>query len=200
MICRAVRDQGVNPDEILKGKAGDLGFIYRSYFDRSFPDYSEYEEIYYYPLATLAVTEEPVPETTFMRMNHWSARRWNHVLKILGPYLSSSQGSVSIYHKSMRDWLMSPDADDYMIDREDGLRFIAEGCFEAYMKDIYAMNMYELKYLIPCLRMVGDDRFALWKEMESSRIFYMQMRKERGRNSSMRRRSGWENLHWIFTL
>lgn len=166
MVCKALKEHRITLPEIMDGEAGDLGYIYRSYFDRTFPDFDEYEERYYIPMAALAVTEEAIPQSTFQKIAGWSERQMNQYLKVLSPYLSAGREYLGLYHKSLRDWLLAPEADDYMIDKEDGIRAIADGCYVAYEKDISGMNSYEMKYLLPLLEQIHDDRVKQIKENE----------------------------------
>lgn len=151
MAVAALNTGKLSVKELLNGNTGDLGFIYRRFFDRTFQSMDEYEEIYYPAIAALAVTEERIPEDTFRRITGWSKRKQVQYLKTLSSFLSSSRECLGLYHKSLQDWLMSEAADEYMIDEEDGFSEIAEACLQSYTEDMYAMNIYELKYLIPYL-------------------------------------------------
>lgn len=158
MICSEIVQKKVSISDILSGKAGDLGFIYRKYFDRTFTDFDLYENEYYIPLAVLAVTEGAIPNSTFRKITGWSERQFNKGMKILSPYLTSGREEFALYHKSLRDWLFSDDADDYMVEREDGERAIADGCYQAYEQGSCSMNDYEKKYLLPMLEKLHDKR------------------------------------------
>ena len=131
----------------------------------------EYEEIYYPAIAALAVTEERIPEDTFRRITGWSKRKQVQYLKTLSSFLSSSGECLGLYHKSLQDWLMSEAADEYMIDKEDGFSEIAEVCLQSYTEDMYAMNIYKLKYLIPYLetglRQVFHMFYRTWNMLKN---------------------------------
>lgn len=46
---------------------------------------------------------------------------------------------------------MSEAVDEYIIDEEDGISEIVKACLQSYTEDMYVINSYELKYLIPYL-------------------------------------------------
>lgn len=158
MICEELIEDKVSLETVLNGKAGDLGFIYRNYFDRTFTDFEQYEDDYYVPLAALAVTEEAIPNDTFRRITGWTDRQLNKGMKLLSPYLTMGRENYALYHKSLRDWILSEDADDYMIDRIDGERAIADGCFRAYERGFHTMNSYERRQLMPLMGQTRDNR------------------------------------------
>ena len=158
IICQILEEQHAATEDVLKGAPGDLAYIYKSYFRRTFPDPFLYDEQYYCAFASLAMTEEPIPKETFRRITGWSERQFNLALKVLNPYFSSGTVGISLYHKSVRDWLFDVDADDYMVDQADGIRFIADGCYASYKENMKEMNSYEMKYLLRYMKQGHDKR------------------------------------------
>ena len=158
IIARAIKEKHLSFEEAISKKSGDLGAVYRGYFDRMFPKMEEYEEIYYPVLAALAITEEKIPESTFKKITGWSKRKQVLYMKALAPFLSAGRKYLSLYHKSLQDWLLREDADEYIIDEEDGAKAIADGCFASYEESKEKMNLYELKYLSPSLKKCHDRR------------------------------------------
>ena len=158
MIAGAVKKGDLSTADIIKGKTGDLDFIYRKYFDRIFRELDEYEEIYYPAIAALAVTEERIPESTFRKITEWPRRKYLQYIKVISPLLSSGREFLGLYHKSLQDWLLSDAADDYMVDSRDGIMELGKGCLRSYDENMSAMTDYELKYLIPCLEKCRHER------------------------------------------
>lgn len=142
----------------MDGENGDLGYVYRRYFDRVFEQMDEYEEIYYPAIASLSVAEERIPKETFQRITGWSKRKQVQYLKTLRPFLAADRENLGLYHKSLQDWLLSDNADEYLVDEMDGIKIILEGCFRAYEEHKCEMNIFELKYLMPYLKKSKDFR------------------------------------------
>lgn len=158
MISDSLKKGHFTLENVLSGENGDLSFVYRHYFDRAFPRIDEYEEVYYPVIAALTVTEERIPEETFFRITGWTRRRFLQHMKTLRPFLSSGRESLGLYHKSIQEWLLREDADEYMVDAADGVCEILSGCYASYADCKEAMNLYELKYLIPYLEKARDPR------------------------------------------
>lgn len=158
MTMSALKSGKLSLNDVLEGKTGDLDYIYRRYFDRTFPSMNDYEETYYLAISVLAATEERIPESTFRNITGWTKRKQNQYLKVLSPFLTTGREYLGLYHKSLQDWLLSEAADDYMVDKDDGIRKICEGCVWAYEKYMSEMNDYELRYLIPYLEKINDCR------------------------------------------
>ena len=158
MTVDAIKSEKLSVMDVLEGKTGDLGFIYRHYFDRTFQNMDEYEEIYYSVIAALAVTEERIPDSTFRNITGWPRRKYQHFMKVISPFLAPGREYLGLYHKSIQDWILSENADDYMVDALDGFREIGKGCLQSYEDNMHAMNDYELKYLISCLERTDDKR------------------------------------------
>lgn len=158
MTAESLKKGRVSIREVMDGQNGDLGYVYRRYFDRVFDRIDEYEEIYYPAIAALSVTEERIPVETFQRITGWTKRKQAQYLKTLSPFLSVGRDYLGLYHKSLQDWLLSYDADEYLVDDIDGIKGISEGCFRAYEEHKNEMNIFELKYLIPYLKRSKDVR------------------------------------------
>ncbi len=158
MICKALKDKTMDFENFKELEAGDLNYIYRSFFDRTFVDYDEYENQYYWPLALLCASEEAIPIELFQKSLQINHRQTQKYLKILSPYLSTNHMQLRLYHKSMRDWLLSDESDDYQIEMMDGIKMIKEGCYRSYKEDRNRMSDYEKQYLIPYLKQCNDPR------------------------------------------
>lgn len=159
MAADAIKAEKLSVRDILAGETGNLGFIYRHYFDRTFQNLEEYEEIYYSAIAVLAVTEERIPDSTFRNIIGWPQRKYQQYLKVMSPFLASGREYLGLYHKSLQEWLLSEEADEYMVDKLDGIREIGKGCLRSYEENMPAMNDYELKYLMPYLEKIHDKQW-----------------------------------------
>lgn len=148
MVVNAIRDDKIELERILEGENGSLGVFYRQYLDRSFENLDEYDNIYYPIISSLAVVDEPIPKSTFVSITGWSKKEERRYIKKLSPFLAANQEHLSFYHKSFKDWLLSDEADEYIVDYDFGLKSLASGIYKSYEKDKSAMNDFELKHFI----------------------------------------------------
>lgn len=174
MVTEAINKEYITLEDVLKGENGDLDFIYRHYFDRMYLDLDEYNEKYYSALAVLAITPEKISFDTFRKITRWSKREWNQYMKKLRPFLSVKNEFLGLYHKSFQTWLLSDEADDYIVDEYDGKKLIAEGCYCSYKDKKENMNIYEMKYLMPFVKCTDVKKYAaiLLDEEYAGLLFY----------------------------
>lgn len=158
MVVKALSEDKVEIEEILEGENSDLASFYRQYLDRTFDDLEEFENIYYPIISSLAVVDEPIPRTTFANITGWSKREEKRYIKSLRPFLAINEDYMSFYHKSFKDWLLSDEADEYIVDYDFGLRSLASGIYKSYEYDKEGMSDFELKHLIDYLTATGDKR------------------------------------------
>ncbi len=164
IACDALKKNVISLEDIKNGQQidGSLASIYRKYFDRTFTDIKEYEERFYMPLAALVISKEPIPQETLRCISGGNAAQMVNILNTLSPYLVETDGKLSLYHKSLKDWLSDEKADAYVIDNRDGCIAVANACYESYDRayNRYAghMNQYEMRYLIPYMKETSDHR------------------------------------------
>ena len=157
MVCDAILSQGLSVKEALKDLRS-LGRVYLRNFNRTFAGMDLMENGYYEALCALCMSPEPLPVHTLQRGLSWRVPQVQNFRKILGPYLNSSPEELGIFHKSLVDWLLSEEAEEYQIDPETGTEVIAEACYGAWLRSADRMNEYELKYLRRFLVEAADSR------------------------------------------
>lgn len=163
MAAKAYKD-GVDLDDIIKGDVGSLSYIYLGYFERMFAskDSGLGEDVLNRAIAALVSTDEPIPVETFQKIVGLSAGSLNKLVKLLSPYLTGmdrsgekSSKNLSFFHKSICDWLLSDESDEFMVDKNFGVEGIARGCYQAYKESINNMNAYELRHLLYTIKQIG---------------------------------------------
>lgn len=160
MVVKAIREDKIDLERILEGENGSLGVFYRQYLDRTFEDLDEYDNIYYPIISSLAVVDEPIPKSTFVNITGWSKREERRYIKKLSPFLAANEEHLSFYHKSFKDWLLSDEADEYIVDYDFGIKSLASGIYKSYEKDKLALNDFELKHLITYMEASKDPRLV----------------------------------------
>ena len=159
MVTDAIKTDSLSVKDIMEGETGNLGFIYKHYFDRTFQNLNEYEEIFYPMISALAVTEERIPDNTVRNITGCSRRKHLQNIKVISPFLSPERDYLKLFHKSLQDWLLSEAADEYMVDELDGNIEICKSCLKSYEENTSTMNDYELKYLVPYLEKTKNEKF-----------------------------------------
>lgn len=158
LIVDALKKNLMTLDNVFKGGNLGLNSVFIHCFDRLFPDLDKYELLYYKSLAALAVADEKIPYETFVNITAWPKRKVNQYMKAFSQLLSSEREFIRLYHKSIKDWILSESADDYMVDFYDGVKAIADACYYSYESNKPAMNSFERKYLINYMKKAGDSR------------------------------------------
>lgn len=160
MVVKAIREDKIDLERILEGENGSLGVFYRQYLDRTFEDLDEYDNIYYPIISSLAVVDEPIPKSTFLSITGWSKREERRYIKKLSPFLAANEEHLSFYHKSFKDWLLSDEADEYIVDYDFGIKSLASGIYKSYEKAKSYMNDFELKHLLTYMEASKDHRLG----------------------------------------
>ena len=125
-FCEWVKDKGWIDLSDSKTYPKGMTGMYQLYFRRQFPNIDTYEK-YQVPLLDLIVASfEPLPEILAEQALGWKGRERVKVLDPLGSLFQRQDGRISPFHKSLRDWLVTPDdAGDYYIPIDDGHRKMA---------------------------------------------------------------------------
>ena len=130
----------------------DISSFYLQNFDRTFKNVEEFDDNYYPVLCMLTVSPEPVPVTTIKNGMHWGQRQYLKFFKQVSHFLNTDEDKISFYHKSLKDWLMSEEADEYVVEPILGYNVLAKACNYAYLQNKMSLNDYECSYMISFLR------------------------------------------------
>lgn len=130
----------------------NIGSFYLQNFDRTFKNIEDFDKSYYPVLCMLAVSPEPVPITTIKNGMHWGQRQYLKFLKQVSHLLNTDEEKLSFFHKSLKDWIMSEDADEYVVEPVTGYNVLAKSCIHTYLHDKTSLNDYEYSYTVSFLR------------------------------------------------
>ena len=130
----------------------DISSFYLQNFDRTFKDVEDFEENYYPALCMLAVSPEPVPISTIKSGMHWGQRQYLKFIKQVSHYLNRNEEKLSFFHKSLKDWIISEDADEYVVEPVVGYNALAKACIHNYLRSKTTLNDFEALYMVSFLR------------------------------------------------
>lgn len=155
LVCRGILAGDIDGTSELPTS---LAAVYRSYFDRVTGEETFGDDMRA-ALCALCSSPELVPEKTLRNAVGWTkgkVHRYSSFMRLFGMYLESdgSDGSycLTFFHKSLSDFLVSEEADDYMVDKAWGCELLAKACYIAYQGNMEDMNFFELSNIIPLLQ------------------------------------------------
>lgn len=157
LLCDELEHEWITVDQVSKVPQS-LGQVYRRYFERMFSDASGHgyegqpvigcKEA----LSALSLGLGSMPRRTLGCASCWDEPQTTSFLERCGHFLMVVNDSVSFSHKSIPDWLRSPDAHEYQTSDAAGWKALAVACYTQYDNGIAQMNEFELKYLVRCLQ------------------------------------------------
>lgn len=153
LLCDELAHGWITVDDIPDVPQG-LAEVYRRYFDRMFSDACDpgyggaAATGIFEALSTLVACAQPVPTGTLRVAVGWGDPELSDFLKRCGHFLVETDGMVTFIHKSLADWLQSPAADSYQVDRGVGWRALAKACYTAYKNGLRRMSDFEFLNLV----------------------------------------------------
>jgi WD40 repeat protein len=110
-----------------------LARLYERWFQHRFADIAHYEQKLRPLFELLLAAREPLPLTLAAAALAWDAYG-ARVVDELGSLIKVSDGTVTLFHKSLRDWLADPEVSgwDYCASEEEGHRRLAAALMSAY--------------------------------------------------------------------
>ncbi|TFH54036.1 MAG: TIR domain-containing protein, partial [Methanothrix sp.] len=159
-----------HPDQFPQG----IGGIFIQYFQRQFPNSSEYKASIRPILESICAQREPLPLSILAASVNLSDNQLRERLAELGSLFpirkgsSNTEDTVTSFHKSIIDWLTEKDeltgyfkAGSYVVDIETGRKRLTDACWAQYQQSPYKMSVYALHYLPYHLTSTG-----MWKDLE----------------------------------
>lgn len=128
--------------------SSNLTVFYYFIFSRLFPKFEDYRTSQKV-LAALSFAESVVPLETVKRIISDDPKVQKFLLERLSILLRQTVDGVSLFHKSIFDWLNSNYAYKFRVSESDGKIALAQSAFKAYEQNIDGMNVFELRYLLP---------------------------------------------------
>jgi WD40 repeat protein len=110
-----------------------LARLYERWFQHRFADITHYEQKLRPLFELLLAAREPLPLTLAAAALAWDAYG-ARVVDELGSLCKVSDGTLTLFHKSLRDWLADPEVSgwDYCASEEEGHRRLAAALMSAY--------------------------------------------------------------------
>jgi hypothetical protein len=149
------------PDKFPK----DLQEIYWRFFRRITKDKNEYDENLAPILEIMLSYGESIPKLLLQDILGLSMKDLKRRFDKLGSMIRKDEGVLDFYHKSLCDWLVSKDNEDYFVDKEEGQRKILL-FIERMTKENYKEEYLDFEYLN---RMLVDTAYE--KEKSLNRFF-----------------------------
>lgn len=134
-------------EELTMGENGDLGYIYRKNFERTFDNRSSYTNDFLPIISLLTLAEEAVPKDTLMLFCDYEDVILEDRLNRISSFISASDDYYQFFHKSVRDWLLSNTAMEFKVYSRSSYRIFSKILYKKYSKSYKKMNLFELKYM-----------------------------------------------------
>ncbi len=156
LLCDELQHGWIGEDEVSEVPQS-LGQVYHRYYQRMFADA---EDRGYGGQATIGCKEalsvlalglEPVPLRTLGCAADWDEPQTTSFLSRCAHFLTVADERVSFTHKSIPDWLRSPDAGEYQTSDAVAWKALAVACYTQYDNGVGQMDDFELRYLLRCL-------------------------------------------------
>jgi len=148
LVLDAIEDGYLTTDRLSEVTPGLHDFYHRA-FSKHFRDIHQYEKNYYPILSVLSVAQVPLPMKIIMTILKCDARELNRRLRMLGQFVHEDEGRLSLFHKSLSDWLQESElAGDYWCASLIGHEVLGEHGWKEYQNSISQMSEYMLSHLV----------------------------------------------------
>ena len=105
-------------------------------------------------LGLILASPKPIPIDTLKRMMEWGENEYQGFRRPLSVLLSEKNGCLTVFHKSLADWLASPEAGEYYTSEKDGKRAFADSALRLYECGI--RDDFAGRYLLVFLLEIGN--------------------------------------------
>ena len=161
LVAKEILAKAMDIEKLDKLPTG-LSSYFLNWFSRIYP-IEKIDEVYKEKdrkaLAMILASPGALPREELNNLLGWDHSQTNDFIKKLENYLSKKEDlkgnqTIEIAHKYMADWLLSDQASDYKVYKEDGLSYIYKGIEELYTlyKEIDSLTRYEKLNLIDALK------------------------------------------------
>lgn len=132
-FCDDLRQGNLSLDRPEQFPQG-LGGTYFQWFERQFPDETQFEQTIEPMLGALLAAREPLPVEILQKLFGWretELRKWLRKLGSLFPVTKEANNEViTPYRKSLADWMAEEDkAGPYYVSIQEGHRMLADYCW-----------------------------------------------------------------------
>ncbi|SDC81242.1 tetratricopeptide repeat protein [Paraburkholderia lycopersici] len=131
-VERGLHDQVLDPGQLQTIDAGvpGLNSLYQLSFQRRFGRAPEHYEDGVRPLLRLLVAAgDPLPESLAIEVLQWSQEQFHKQRRALGSYVIDSRLGISVFHKTLIEWLTDSENNAFFVDAREGRQAIADVLF-----------------------------------------------------------------------
>ena len=161
LVAKEILEKTMDKESLDKLPTG-LSSYFLNWFSRIYPIEKideTYKEKDRKAISMILASPRPLPKEELNNLLGWDHSQTNDFIKKLENYLSKKDDiegnqTIEIAHKYMADWILSDQASDYKVYKEDGLAYIYKGIEELYTldKEIDSLTRYEKLNLIDALK------------------------------------------------
>ena len=172
---------GLANDGELEGGSvpASLGGLYRLSLDRAFKrmassprDAQGASSRARDALCLVASMGDSIPWETLRRAMKWSEHDEKEFREALWTCLSETpDGRVSLFQRSLSDWLRSDEAREYRCERGEGRELALEACIASFHNGVGGMNSFEATNLLPLLQENEESHLGVLLEVLGSAEF-----------------------------
>lgn len=174
LCAKAIREKKMSLNDLTSIPC-DLNGVFYRWFTLLFPNEDVYLEQYYQPLSVLCAVDDPVPIDLLRKVMNWSPLLLNGFLRLFKDFLKCQENAfgkktVTLFHFSMKTWLLSESAGCFEIDGEEGLMLLEKHLTELFNNE--TISPYQCKLLISVLEKTQNDQ--LRRKIYGSSFFFNQ--------------------------
>jgi tetratricopeptide (TPR) repeat protein len=148
-----------NPNKFPKGLDG----IYMNFFRRITIDIEKYDKEFSPMLEVMLAYKEAIPKILLQDILGINRKKLHRLLGTFGSMIRENDKRLELYHKSLNDWLISEENEDYFVDIEEGNKrldsFMGNLTPESYKEEYLELEFFN--------QMLVDNIYAKDKNLDS---------------------------------
>jgi len=170
LVAKMYLDALSDPDPECRLRLDEIGEmprklngLYHRMFRTRFRSRESYEAELAPLVDCLAVAPVPVPENLLLAASGLDARTARKALRSLSQFLNRTGEGVRVFHQTLAEWLMDPDASaEFCAEPSEGDRRLGDACWREYEAGLEGMSRYAILHLSTHLQMTERwDRLAV---------------------------------------
>jgi len=156
-----------------------LDSIFVAWFNRIFPDSSDYRNHWRLPLGAIVASSEPLPEIELERLlglcesDVHDMKRSMSSFFMLGKDIFGNP-TIAISHQYYKDWLLSDKSGRFTVSKRDSLHVMAMSCYTIARDNPSSLTLYEVEHALSLLKeaeLHHDSNALMNSDAFSDRLF-----------------------------
>jgi len=150
-----------------------LDGIYMNFFRRITTNIDTYDQEFAPLIEVMLAYNEAIPKILLQDILEINRKKLHRLLGSLGSMIREHDGKLDFYHKSLTDWLISENNEDYFVDIDEGQKrlngFLESLTSQSYKEEYLEFTLFN-KMLVDSIYAKGDNLaryFELIKDKES---------------------------------